>query len=176
MTHLTPPPFDLTQSLGLDVGAMDSAHRRARSQAVRDRFLAGVTDALQKHSPEGTLWLDVSANNSTHWLRMDLLPAEHDRKMKEAATSSGTKAFFRALGTTRSAISSTSRDSRDAMGFLWVGEAVAIDPSVLHEACLHLLHNPSQKLTQELLASLRAQQLDETIALHHPRSRSLPRL
>ena len=109
---------DLTDALAIDVGTLDAQFYQQRREAVRRRFLAGLIQEVSKLPPETCLWVNLSAKSSPDWVMGAPTQEEHARLLKETSPEAKLiKKLVKDLGETRSAISSTTRASQDALGF-----------------------------------------------------------
>ncbi len=109
---------DLTKDLAIDVSLMDSEFTRQRHEAVRRRFLAGLVQAVSRLPSDTCLWVNLSAKSSPDWVMGAPTQEEHARLLKETSPEAKLiKKLVKDLGETRSAISSTTRASQDALGF-----------------------------------------------------------
>lgn len=107
---------DLTDALAIDVSLMDSEFTRQRREAVRRRFLAGLVQAVSRLPSDTCLWVNLSAKSSPDWVMGAPTQEEHARLLKETTPEAKlVKKLVRDLGETRSAISSATRASQDAL-------------------------------------------------------------
>lgn len=173
----------LETALAINVSALDAEFYRKRRQAVRNRFLAGLIVELKKLPPETPVWMALGMQSSTDWVLGAGSLAEHQELVKQK-TPDGIliKKFCTALMSTRSAISSTARDSRDALKLelpAWCGLPVAYSAQELAWTARHVLTNPEFRLNELSLRELKSQWLelqwahDETRAHHGLKSQWL---
>ena len=160
------PPDSLEADLSIDVPTMDSEFTAKRREAVRKRFLAGLYKGLASLPESTPIWMALGHKSSTHWVLCAPTPDEHDAFLKAAKTpeEKALKAFFRELGTTRSAISSATRDSAFALSFTLPGWEAPCKYSAGELVwTLSFLLSSSQRLLDQDVRQMHAQWLDRRL-------------
>ena len=157
----------LSQFLAIDLNQVDMEHRRLRSLAVRNRFLAGLIDSLESHPGIDSIWMNLEARSSRHWVRGRESLIAHDDALSQPATEENRefKAFFASLAPTRKAIGSAARDSSDALHLtlpVWKKTQEYPRHEVLY-AARNLLAHPDAVLTKDMLMELREKMWSERL-------------
>lgn len=170
---------DLTDALAIDVGTLDAQFYQQRREAVRRRFLAGLIQEVSKLPPETCLWINLSTKGSPLWVLGAPSKEEHARLVKETTSEAKlVKKLIRDLEKTRSAISSTTRDTLDALAFRLGGWHVPTPYSAeeLVWVAQQLLGNAETSFNSTDVKSMKAAWLEMKMAPSPDAARRGPRL
>lgn len=170
---------DLTDALAIDVRLMDSEFTRQRQEAVRRRFLAGLVQEVSKLPSETCLWINLSTKGSPLWVLGAPSKEEHARLVKETTSEAKlVKKLIRDLEKTRSAISSATRDTLDALAFRLGGWHVTTPYSAeeLVWVAQQLLSNAETSFNSSDVKTLKAAWLEMKMAPSPDVTRRGPRL
>lgn len=159
--------LDLTAFLTLNVPELEAEHTRRRRQAVRDRFLASVLQALRSYPDVEKVWIELSAPSSIHWVRSSPYVSEHTEALKGKITDENRqmRGFYKDLGSMRAAISSTSRETASDLGLCLpaLGPLASFSRGEVIHVFEQLLKNPDIRLDEPTLIALRSQALDRSL-------------
>ena len=170
---------DLTDALAIDVGTLDAQFYQQRREAVRRRFLAGLIQEVSKLPPETCLWINLSAKSSPDWVMGAPTQEEHNRLLRETHPEAKlVKKLVRDLGATRSAISSSTRDSLDALALRLGGwrTATAYSAEELVWVAQQLLVNAEASFNSDEVKAMKAAWLEVKMASSPDAARRGPRL